>query len=1051
VGVMAKRAIIALGMLLAWGRGAYALDPALDVSQYAHTAWKVRDGFSRGSIDAIAQTPDGYLWLGTELGLLRFDGLRAVPWQPRAGEKLPSDDIRSLLVARDGTLWIGTLKGLASWKDGKLGQYPEIAGQVVDALLEDREGTLWAGGQGLPTGRLCAIRSGSVQCHGEDGSLGRAVESLYEDSRGNLWAGAETGLWRWKPGPPKFYPLPATLTSQTLIGGDNGALLIAVGGGIRQFVDGKVERYPLPVIGPLFTPRKLLRDRNDGLWIGSTNGGLLHVHQGRTDVFAQADGLSGDNVQRLFEDREGNIWVATLNGLDRFRDFAVATISVNQGLPSGDVWSVLAAKDGGVWLGGRSGLSRLKDGHITIYGRRTAPRRSGRRDQGELSISGSATEIANSGLEGTPMSLGLDDQSRLWASTHAGLFYFESGRFVRAPGVPGGNTFSIGGDGQGNVWVLNGEAGVFYRTPEGRVQQIPGPRLGENSLAQAMLPDRSHGGVWLGFLDGEIAYFKDGDVRASYTAADGLGKGRVDDLRFGSHGTLWAATEGGLSRIRDSHIITLTGKNGLPCDTVHWSIEDDDHFVWIFTTCGLVRIAESELDAWVNDPKRIIETRVFDASNGVRSLAVYGGYGPHVTKSPDGKIWFVTYDGVSVIDPRHLPFNRLTPPVHIEQINADHETYWQNLSGDASSSRSSSSQPCLPPLVRDLTIEYTALSLVVPEKVHFRYKLEGWDREWQDAGTRRQAFYTNLAPRKYRFRVMACNNSGVWNEAGDTLDFSIAPAYYQTRWFQLACVAAFMVLLWALYQLRLRQLARQFNMRLEERVGERTRIARDLHDTLLQSFQGLVFRFQGALNQLPNRPEKAYEVLESALISADQAIAEGRSAIQELRSGSSQESNLEQTLLATGRELASSQNGGDSAPTLRVIVEGTRRAKRAMIREEIYRIARELLRNAYRHAHARSIEAELRYDDAAFVLIVRDDGKGIDPKVLKERGRAGHWGLRGLYERAEGIGARLDVWSEAGAGTEVRLTVPGVIAYEKSGDGGRFKLFRKTRIYERRS
>jgi signal transduction histidine kinase len=257
-------------------------------------------------------------------------------------------------------------------------------------------------------------------------------------------------------------------------------------------------------------------------------------------------------------------------------------------------------------------------------------------------------------------------------------------------------------------------------------------------------------------------------------------------------------------------------------------------------------------------------------------------------------------------------------------------------------------------------------------------------------------------------------------------------------------------LLWALYQLQLRQMARQFNMRLEERVGERTRIARDLHDALLQSFQGLVFRFQGALNQLPNRPEKAYEVLESALISADQAIAEGRNAIQELRSGSSQESNLEQTLLATGRELGSSQNGGDSAPTLRVIVEGTRRAKQAMIREEIYRIARELLRNAYRHAHARSIEAELRYDDA-FVLIVRDDGKGIDSQVLKERGSAGHWGLRGLYERAEGIGARLDVWSEAGAGTEARLTVPGAVAYEKSGDGGRFKLFRKTRIYERRS
>jgi signal transduction histidine kinase len=240
-------------------------------------------------------------------------------------------------------------------------------------------------------------------------------------------------------------------------------------------------------------------------------------------------------------------------------------------------------------------------------------------------------------------------------------------------------------------------------------------------------------------------------------------------------------------------------------------------------------------------------------------------------------------------------------------------------------------------------------------------------------------------------------------------------------------------------------------MTLEARVGERTRIARDLHDTLLQSFQGLVFRFQAAQYQLPDRPKEASEALESALVSADQALAEGRSAIQELRSGPFKESNIEQMLLATGRELASSQNGGDITPSLRVIVEGNRRAKRAMLRDEIYRIGRELLRNAYRHAHARNIEAELRYDDDAFLLIVRDDGKGIDPKVLKDHGRAGHWGFPGMYERAEGIGARLDIWSEAGAGTEFRLTVPAAIAYEKAGDGGRFKLFRKTRIYEHRS
>jgi signal transduction histidine kinase len=351
-----------------------------------------------------------------------------------------------------------------------------------------------------------------------------------------------------------------------------------------------------------------------------------------------------------------------------------------------------------------------------------------------------------------------------------------------------------------------------------------------------------------------------------------------------------------------------------------------------------------------------------------------------------------------------------------------------------------------------VTFEFSALSFTAPMANRYRFRLEGFESRWNEtSGKLRRATYTTLPPGNYIFRVQGSNNRGVWNEPGITLEFSVLPAYWQTNWFRLACVAAFLFMIWGIHELRVRQLAAQFNMRLEERVAERTRIARDVHDTLLQSFQGLVFRFQAVRNQLPNRPEKACEVLDSALTSADQAIAEGRGAIQQLRSGSSEESNLEQMLLAVGRELAASQNGGDSAPPLRVIVEGNRRAKRAMIREEVYRIAREFLRNAYRHARARNIEAELRYDDDAFLLIVRDDGKGIDPEVLKDHGRTGHWGLPGMYERAEGMGARLDIWSEVGAGTEVRLKVPAANAYERSGDRGRFQLFRKTRIYEHRS
>src|ERR1700680_2357437 len=237
-----SRALVALAILLACCSCAFALDPSLDINQYAHTAWKIREGFSKGRVTSFAQTPDGYLWLGTEFGLLRFDGVRNVPWDRPGGEHLPSSYIRSLLAAHDGRLWIGTYKGLASWKDGKLTEYPELAGQVVRQLLEDRQRTVWADGWAPSTGRLCAIQSGSAQCYGKDGSLGRGVLPLYEDSSGNLWAGAETGLWRWKPVPPKLYPIPES-EIRALIEGDNGALLISMSGGVRQLVDGKAEVY----------------------------------------------------------------------------------------------------------------------------------------------------------------------------------------------------------------------------------------------------------------------------------------------------------------------------------------------------------------------------------------------------------------------------------------------------------------------------------------------------------------------------------------------------------------------------------------------------------------------------------------------------------------------------------------------------------------------------------------------------------------------------------------------------------------------------------------
>jgi signal transduction histidine kinase/ligand-binding sensor domain-containing protein len=1054
LGLIAPGKLLACALLVCCPC-AYALDPALDVSQYAHTAWKVREGFSKGGVTSIAQTPDGYLWLGTEFGLLRFDGVRAVPWKPPAGEELPSSHIRSLLVARDGTLWIGTLKGLASWKDGRLTQHAEFAEQMVDAILEDREGTIWASPSAIPSGKLCAIQRGGVQCYGEDGSLGHGVESLYEDNGGKLWAGTSTGLWRWKPGPPKHYSLSDLIdTPQALIEGDNGALLIATRSGIQQVVGGKTEAHPLPGDGRQFTARKLFRDRNGALWIGNQHGGLLHVHDGRTDVFALSDGLSGDDVESLYEDHEGNIWVATLDGLDRFRELAVPTVSVKQGLSAPLVWSVLAATDGSVWLGTGGGLNRWDNGQITIYRKGSAQAVSGsaKREQrpnelGAASGSGSpgaVREITGSGLPDEIVeSLFQDGRGGIWASTFRGVAYLENGRFISVNGVPGGQGYSIAADSAGDLWI-NHDQGLFHLRRGRVIEQIPWATLGSKEAAYSVVPDLRQGGLWLGFFHGGVVYFKDGKVRGSYAAADGLGEGSIGGLQLERDGTLWAATEGGLSRLKDRRVATLTSKNGLPCDAVNWVVEDNEHSLWLYMACGLVRIMRPELDAWAaavdkgKDAKRTIHTTVFDNSDGVRSHSHLGGYSPRVAKSTDGKLWFLPWDGVSVVDPQHLHFNKLPPPVHIEQVTADHKGYDPALvvNGDGKG------QLRLPPLVHDLEIDYTALSLVVAEKVRFRYKLEGWDRDWQDVGTRRQAFYTNLSPRKYRFRVMACNNSGVWNEAGDSLDFSIAPAYYQTIWFRSLCVAAFLALLWALYQLRLRQVAQQFNMRLEERVGERTRIARELHDTLLQSFQGVLLKFQATTYLLPGRPEEARKTLESTIDQAAQAITEGRDAVQGLRSSTKVTNDLACAITTLGQELAASETNPNAAE-FHVEVEGTPRDLHPILRDEVYRIAGEALRNAFNHAQARRIEVEVRYDERQLRLRVRDDGKGIDTKHLKEEGRAGHFGLRGMRERAKLIGGRLAVWSEMDAGTEVELKIPASRAYETAPGRRRWWLAEK--------
>ncbi len=404
----------------------------------------------------------------------------------------------------------------------------------------------------------------------------------------------------------------------------------------------------------------------------------------------------------------------------------------------------------------------------------------------------------------------------------------------------------------------------------------------------------------------------------------------------------------------------------------------------------------------------MIQTRFYDVLDGARPSA-RAPFNSAAT-SPDGRVWFVNSGVVQMVDPSGLSQKALPAATYIESLIVDRKEF------DATDNLK------LAPHPRDLQIDYTSPTFLIPQKVKFRYRLDGYDRDWKDAGARRQAFYTDLPPGKYSFRVIACNSDGVWNESAAKLDFSVAPAYYQTNWFRALCAVFLMAFAWAAYQLRVRQLRREFNTVIEARVSERTRIARELHDTLLQSLQALLFQYQAARNLFAAGSERAMPVLDASLDRTEQAIAESRDAIRDIRSDNVAQNALPELLTRAGRELAQSQADQD-VPTFGLTVEGERRTLTPIIREETYRIALELLRNAFRHANAHRIETEIRYDDDTLRVRIRDDGKGMDLKVL-QGDSSGHWGLRGVRERAQRIGAKLDVWSEAGAGAEFQLTVP---------------------------
>lgn len=1002
---MTRNGLIAtcfVSLLLAGTGRADGLDSSKRLTQYRHSRWRVQDGFFSGSPGWVAQTADGYLWVGTWNGTFRFDGVRFVPWSPPASA---SNNIHLFVPAKNGGFWINDGLGLSHIRDNRIVSHINL-GVPAGRMVEEEDGSLWVTTwprAGSP-GPLCHATDREVRCFGKaDGLPIQTAFPILSDGTGGFWIGSDTSLVHWKAGGSEVYELRALRSNSGqegisgLVRNSDGSFWVGIGAagrglGLERFHNGSFKPFSAPNFDDTkITVLTLLLDRDGSLWVGTTNNGLYRIHGNNADHFGLADGLSSNSVGNLYEDQEGIIWAATSNGLDSFSEPRVTTYSETEGL--GAAVSVTVSHDGTVWLANYGSLDSIHNGTVVSIGKKD-------------------------GLPGNQVTSLLEDrEGHLWVGVDDGLYIYENGHFRRVPSPNGSPMGMVGGmteDIDGNIWAeCASKPRKLVRIRDFKVQE----EFSDSQVpAGHSLAADPKGGIWMGALDGRLVSFRKGAVETFPMNLKGdLFVRQIEVQQDGS--VVAAAIDDGLISLRGGVVQRLTKQNGLPCDGVFGFNRDDRKNWWLSTPCGYVELADSEIQKWRDDPKSVLQFRVLDLLDGARTGTT--DFNP-AAKSPDGRLWFVGALVAQTIDPPRLARESAARPVYVESVTADRAEY------------AAQNSLRLPALAHDVQIDYTSPSFSIPKKINFRYRLEGNDSNWQDAGTRRQAFYTNLRPGQYRFTVMASNEDGLWNTQGATLQFSVAPAWFQTIWFRTLSVFAFFLLLGGLYQMRLRQVRQQFNMSLEARVSERTRIARELHDTLLQSFNALLLRFQTAADLLSIRPDEARRTLDSTIDQTAQALIEGRDAVQQLRSTSLGANDLVSSIGSLGKALAADGSSHDN-PVLHVGVEGTPRDLLPITRDEVYRIAGEALRNAFRHARARRIEVDIHYDRRQLRLQIRDDGQGIDPQLLRTDGLSGHYGLRGMRERAQSLGGEITIWSEVNSGTEIDLTVPSSIAYVKPG------------------
>jgi ligand-binding sensor domain-containing protein/signal transduction histidine kinase len=985
-----------LAALACFVQGTYALDPKVEISQYTQDFWAVENGFTGGTIYAVTQTGDGYLWIGTEKGLVRFDGLE-FKFIPVGNSNLYSDEpVVGLLADDRGNLWIQLRNQyIVRYHDGVFENVLIDSSKIkmsVTVMSQSKNGDI-----------LFATLENGVFKYNEEGfaavippaNMPRSMAiSIAGTRKGEIWLGTrDRGLFQYGGTENKNISdeIPDLKINCLFSAGDE-ELLIGTDKGMIYW-NGREFSEP-DGFKPLQNSQiiKVIKDRDSNFWIAANPRGIWRIDDEKTVAIQNNNGQLNGTVTAVFEDREGNLWLGTPRGIGRFRNSAFTTHFNPGGLPA--------------------------DNNGPLF---------------------------------------IDSENRTWfAPASGGLYFLENNQVKNIPvqGLEKDIVYSIGGRGE-ELWIGRQNGGLTHLYPAGGTfasktyNEKDG--LAQNNVYAVHLA--RDGSVWAGTLSAGVSRLKDGKFK-TYTTIDGLALNTVTAMAESSDGKMWFATPGGLSAFDGKRWQTFKSETGLPSDIVNALHVDSRGVLWVGTEKGLASInpdgalipanstgslkenifgiEEDRTGAlWIATVNRVIrvdrdkllseapldpEIREFGIADGLKGVEAIKRNRSVVADS-GGRIWFSLNHGISMIDPRRLEKLSIPALVHIRSFATD------NVPLDLRDPISFVAAN------QNIKIGFAALSLSIPERVKYRYKLEGFDHDWSAPTAANERIYSNLSPGRYIFRVVSTNSEGVWNSSEASLEFKVMPRFWQTLWFQSLCVAAFILSVIALFRLRLfqvkRQLSRRFEERLAERLAERQRIAHDLHDTLLQGVYSASLQLDLVVDEVAD-DSSVKPILQRVLQLMGQVMEEGRNTLKGLNSRKTDKLYvLEDSFSQIRRDLDRLER-----IDFQITVKGTTQPIHPVVRDEVYRIGREAIINAFRHSKASRIETELDYAPRFFKLSIRDNGTGIAPHLLKD-GRDGHFGLTGMRHCAERIDAKLEIVSSSEDGTIVELSVPDRIAYEK--------------------